>query len=637
MITSRRLLILAALLLCSPVLAQSVVYVDAGNCPGPGTGAVGDPFCTITDAIVAAATGDTVQVLPGTYGECVDTGEKGLAIVADGSNPALDATDFIIDGDGLCTPVILGGNSGLDGFTVRNGGDSGIRTSGSVSITNNIISGNSSPAYGGGLYIVANAGQGTTGDVTITVEDNIIDGNSSTADGGGAYLYGIVAQNAQSIINFLDNTVTGNFLAGEAPFTSSQGGGISAYTNTGVLAYSEISISRNVITGNNADFGTPSSAYGGGIFANTFGFGSERIAIEDNTLSGNSVEGFGGGISAWAVGDSAVNQDHVIVVDDNVVTDNMATDSAGGLDLYIEAFDLRVLRDVNVQLSASGNTVQTNTAGSSGGGMVVSTLTDDNDNDSDPDTTTRVTAVLENNLVARNSTDGFGGGLDLFIVAFTDTVGTVDLGFNTIAGNIAAAGAGGVAISVGSSDDTEGTQTGTSTVRIENSIIADNVGYGIAIFSDESEGVLDLDGIEYNLVYGHSPDDYDTTVSNLADIANSTNVTADPLLDVESVPDVCSPAIDGADPAADYSSEPEPNGDRANLGHLGGTSEATTILPDTNGDRAVDGLDILEIATAFASSIGEPRFSASADIDLDDAVEGPDLSLVGARFGKVCP
>ena len=633
---SRRCLLLAAVLLCGPAWAQSVVYVDADNCPGPGTGAMGDPFCTIAGAITAAATGDTVRIFPGTYSECVNTGAKGLALVADDSNPVLDASSFIINGDGACTPVILGGNSALDGFTVRNGGDSGIRAFGSVSITNNIISGNSSPEYGGGLYIVANAGAGyyfNYGDVTILVEDNTIDGNSSTADGGGAYLYGIGTLNSQAIINFRDNTVTGNTLAGDAAFISSQGGGISAYTNTGVLAQSEILISRNVISGNIADFGAPSYAYGGGIFANTFGFGSERITIENNTISDNSVEGFGGGISAWAISDSQVNQDHVIVVDDNTVTGNSASDNGGGLDLYMEGRDVRVGR--NVALSAAGNLVRNNTAGSSGGGMVVTTLTDDNDNDNNPATTTRVTADLNHNLVAANSTAGFGGGLDLFIVAFTDTEGTVDMGFNTIAGNSAATGAGGVSITSGTSADT--TETGTATIRIENSIIADNVGYGIAVYSDGGEGILDLDGIEYNMVFGSSPGDYDTTVSTLADIANSTNVTADPMLDTYWVADVCSPAIDGADPAADFSSEPQPNGGRANLGHLGGTAGATTILPDTNGDGAIDGLDILELATAFASSMGEPRFSAAADIDLNGTVEGPDLAQVAARFGKVCP
>jgi hypothetical protein len=318
-----------------------------------------------------------------------------------------------------------------------------------------------------------------------------------------------------------------------------------------------------------------------------------------------------------------------MLLENNTVGGNSATDNSGGLDLFVSAANLPV--GTNLNFSANRNIVRSNTAASSGGGGAVLMYLDD----TLPAVTTQVTVELENNLLVQNSTDGFGGGLDLFVVASSDTVGTVDLGFNTIAGNDAATGAGGVSISTGTSADA--TETGTAAFRIENSIITGNNGFGIALFSDESEGVLDLDGIEYNIVYGNPPDDYDTAVSNLADIANSTNLTADPLLDTNWIPDVCSPAIDGADPAQGFALEPEPNGNRANLGYLGGTAQATTILPDTNGDGAIDGLDILELATAFASGVGEPRYSVSADIDLNGTVEGPDLAQVGAQFGKVCP
>ena len=47
--------------------AQTTRYVDVANCPGPGTGSQGDPFCNIKDAISAAANGDTVEVADGTY------------------------------------------------------------------------------------------------------------------------------------------------------------------------------------------------------------------------------------------------------------------------------------------------------------------------------------------------------------------------------------------------------------------------------------------------------------------------------------------------------------------------------------------------------------------------------------------
>lgn len=101
----------------------------------------------------------------------------------------------------------------------------------------------------------------------------------------------------------------------------------------------------------------------------------------------------------------------------------------------------------------------------------------------------------------------------------------------------------------------------------------------------------------------------------------------------------CSPATDLADPEVDFSSEPLPNGLRANLGHLGGTVTATPTLPDLNGDRQIDGMDLLRIAAAFASdrALAPERFYAPADLDGNGLVDGDDLAFMAAFFGFECP
>ena len=47
------------------------LYVDDDNCPGPGSGAPGDPFCSIQAGIDASIDTDMVSVAPGTYNELI--------------------------------------------------------------------------------------------------------------------------------------------------------------------------------------------------------------------------------------------------------------------------------------------------------------------------------------------------------------------------------------------------------------------------------------------------------------------------------------------------------------------------------------------------------------------------------------
>ena len=116
---------------------------------GPG----GD-FVTISDAIAACGSGDTVQVMPGTYYESINF--EGLTITVE----SIDGPEStIIDGTGLDTAVVRlwGGESSnavLRGFTIQNGNyvlGSGIVSNSAATIENCIIRDNQA-SYGGGIY-----------------------------------------------------------------------------------------------------------------------------------------------------------------------------------------------------------------------------------------------------------------------------------------------------------------------------------------------------------------------------------------------------------------------------------------------------------------------------------------------------
>lgn len=50
----------------------ATIYVDFATCDGPGSGSIGDPYCSIQTAIDNAADTDEIVIAPGTYVECIN-------------------------------------------------------------------------------------------------------------------------------------------------------------------------------------------------------------------------------------------------------------------------------------------------------------------------------------------------------------------------------------------------------------------------------------------------------------------------------------------------------------------------------------------------------------------------------------
>ncbi|MGA7521133.1 MAG: right-handed parallel beta-helix repeat-containing protein [Acidobacteriaceae bacterium] len=150
--------------------------------------------------------------------------------------------------------VNSGTTASLYGLTVANGyssGSGGIYNSGTLTVTNSAISGNSAPSgWGGGMD--NNSG-------TLTLTDSTVSGN--TAAWGG----GIVNQSTLTLSN---STVTGN----SAPADS--GGGI--YNGNGTLT-----VTSSTVTGNSAP-----SQTGGGIYVD-----GGTLTLGNSIVSGNTAGG----------------------------------------------------------------------------------------------------------------------------------------------------------------------------------------------------------------------------------------------------------------------------------------------------------------------------------------------------------
>ena len=237
----RPMVVWVLLLLAASTHAQTVWHVDDDNCPGPGTGSWGDPFCKIQDGIDAATDQDYVLVRPGTYYERINLWGKKITVQSDTDgdpstwDPALDTT--IIDGgrDGSVVTFDSGedNDSVLAGFTISNGkvdtshgrNGGGIYCFGSSPVIRaNKIIGNEAKQYGAGIYCSSASPQiidniimanlivyldlsGSGGGICCFDSSPLIDGNwishnrSDHGDGGGIYL----AEDSNPVIS--NNTI----------------------------------------------------------------------------------------------------------------------------------------------------------------------------------------------------------------------------------------------------------------------------------------------------------------------------------------------------------------------------------------------------------------------------------------------
>ena len=247
--------------------------------------------------------------------------------------------------------VGVGGRAvNISGLTITGGNaanGAGIRdTASTLTLTDVVLSNNSTSGYGGGVAVTGlgavtltnctltanSAGDGggvySTSEGTVNLLNCTISGN--TAGGGGA-----VDANTGSILTIANCSITGNSqsvfgaisVAGEGAIVTISGSTIA--NNSALYRWGRFCQSWTYLTVSNSDISQNTGVYaGGGIYFS----GDGPINIFDTTLSGNTSTGPGGAIDLVSFsGTLAVNANTIV---GNLVAPYNVSNGGGGITVY---------------------------------------------------------------------------------------------------------------------------------------------------------------------------------------------------------------------------------------------------------------------------------------------------------------
>lgn len=281
--------------LLSPALAATLAVDPSGAAD----------YSTITDAINAASSGDTLTLAAGTYAECVNTGGRSLTLDAE-PGAVLDSSTC-----GFGLTVYYGETVTVRGLTLT--GSRGVYAAYStLNLVEVIATGlGDEGAYGGALESYTS---------TVNLTDCLFEDNLG-AYGGAVFLAWYNAYTDQGSV------YEGN--------TAVYGGG-AMYTN----AYDVLTLEGVTATGN--------SSPSGGAMVIAWASG---LTVSDSVFEANTTSGAGGAMYLYAV-------DPTASITDSTFTANAATGTGGALEL-----------EWYTDLSVTGSTFTQNQSGSWGGAL----------------------------------------------------------------------------------------------------------------------------------------------------------------------------------------------------------------------------------------------------------------------------
>lgn len=412
---------------------------------------------TFTDNMASAATGSGGAIF---YRS--DAGFTALSVTnstfdTNTAGRAGGAIEIASADDLMFTDVGFTGNAAMG--TPGNGGALHISGAANSTFTGGTIAGNSAGNEGGGLW----NGSGTMTITGTTIDGNNADGNDSGASGGGGiYNEGgdIITLAGTMIINNVATTgasgsggglliAGGSFVATETSITGNlanrAGGGIEVRNALSDDSPAALTLTDCLLDGNNAGADAPAPGNGGGLHIT----GPSNSTFVGGTVSGNSSSNEGGGlwngsgkmtitgsvidgnnadgIDANAGGGGIYNEGGELITDAANITNNLAlmgSGSGGGLLIAGGSY------------AATGTTISGNQSNRAGGGIEVTSSTDE--------AATTATITLNASNLDDNETGtisaapGNGGGLHV------SGASNVTITGGTVSGNVAAKEGGGL-------------------------------------------------------------------------------------------------------------------------------------------------------------------------------------------------
>jgi parallel beta-helix repeat protein len=304
----------------------------------------------------------------------------------------------------------------LSGASTVNGG--GVSNSGTLTISDCTLIGNTASSDGGGIY---NAG-------SLTVSDSTLTGNTASKDGGAVYNSG-----SSGILTINNSTLSKN---------STSGGGGGVFNGKGA----SLTVSGSTLLGNTA----PVFLGGGG--GGVYNAGS--LTINDSTLSGNSASD-GGGIANFgsltikkrstlsgnsSSGGGGIYNQGSLTVSGSTLSGNSSSGGGGGV---YNGYQASLTLSDSI---LSGNTASNGLGGGGGGVYNIGTLTISDSilsgnsatNFSDGGAvynTGSFSSLTINNSILSGNSASFGGGIE-------NSAGSLTVSDSTLSGNSAGSGGG---------------------------------------------------------------------------------------------------------------------------------------------------------------------------------------------------